>query len=90
MNADPIGKRADSFFRMVLGTVGDGVTVVDADHFLLYLVDASGCGWAAALRCVSVVNVLRAHSLPRADFRRPGEVSFALNNTFPFLEAALH
>jgi PAS domain S-box-containing protein len=56
---------------------------IDEDHFAMYLLDVSGHGWGAALLSVSVINVLRAHALPDTDFRKPHEVLFALNNTFP-------
>lgn len=56
---------------------------IDDDQFAIYLVDASGHGWAAALLSVSVINVLRSQSLPDTDFLKPSQVLFSLNNAFP-------
>ncbi len=56
---------------------------INEDYFAIYLIDVSGHGWGAALLSVSVVNVLRSHALPDTDFRKPHQVLFALNNTFP-------
>jgi serine phosphatase RsbU (regulator of sigma subunit) len=56
---------------------------IDDNHFAIYLVDASGHGWAAALLSVSVINVLRSQSLPDTDFKKPHQVLFSLNNAFP-------
>ena len=66
-----------------LGGDSFGYHWIDEDHFALYLIDVSGHGWAAALLSVSVINVLRSHALPKTDFRKPEQVLFALNNTFP-------
>jgi len=56
---------------------------IDDDHFAIYLLDVSGHGWGAALLSVSIINVLRSYALPDADFHKPHQVLFALNNTFP-------
>jgi serine phosphatase RsbU (regulator of sigma subunit) len=56
---------------------------IDDEHFAIYLVDASGHGWAAALLSVSVINVLRSQSLPDTNFNKPHQVLFSLNNAFP-------
>ena len=56
---------------------------INEDYFAIYLIDVSGHGWGAALLSVSVINVLRSHALPDTDFRKPHQVLFALNNTFP-------
>ncbi len=66
-----------------LGGDSFGYHWIDADHFALYVIDVSGHGWAAALLSVSVINVLRSHALPNTDFRKPGQVLFSLNDTFP-------
>jgi phosphoserine phosphatase RsbU/P len=66
-----------------LGGDSFGYHWIDEDHFALYLIDVSGHGWAAALLSVSVINMLRSHSLPKTDFRKPEQVLVALNNTFP-------
>ncbi|HND51603.1 MAG TPA: SpoIIE family protein phosphatase [Pirellulaceae bacterium] len=60
-----------------------GYHFLDADHLALYLLDVTGHGLASALLGVTVMNVLRAKSLPDADFRKPGEVLGALNKAFP-------
>ena len=52
------------------------------DHFVVYLLDVSGHGVGAALLGVSVLNVLRARSLPGTDFRDPGKVLEGLGGTF--------
>ena len=56
---------------------------IDANHFAVYLIDVSGHGWEAALLSVSIINVLRAQTLPDTDFCKPAQVLFNLNNTFP-------
>ncbi len=55
---------------------------LDEDHFAVYLLDVSGHGIGAALLSVSVMNVLRAQSLPRAVFHDPSSVLGALNVNF--------
>jgi sigma-B regulation protein RsbU (phosphoserine phosphatase) len=47
------------------------------------LIDVSGHGVGAALLSVSVMNVLRSHSLPDTDFKDPEQVLEALNLAFP-------
>ena len=54
----------------------------DDDHFVAYLVDASGHGVGSALLSTSVMDVLRTHALPDTDFRDPGAVLTALNAAF--------
>ena len=54
----------------------------DNDHFVAYLVDASGHGVGSALLATSVMDVLRTHALPDTDFRDPGAVLTALNGAF--------
>jgi sigma-B regulation protein RsbU (phosphoserine phosphatase) len=54
---------------------------IDADHFAIYLADASGHGLAAAFPTISLHNVLRSRSLG-VDLRRPAAVLEALNGTF--------
>jgi sigma-B regulation protein RsbU (phosphoserine phosphatase) len=60
-----------------------GYEWIDPDHFALYLLDVSGHGVGAALLSVSVVNTLRARSLPEADFCDPSMVLARLNDAFP-------
>ncbi|MFN9955231.1 MAG: PP2C family protein-serine/threonine phosphatase, partial [bacterium] len=42
-----------------------------------------GHGVGAALLSISVLNVIRAESLPGVNFSDPGEVLAGLNNAFP-------
>lgn len=53
------------------------------DRLAVYLVDVSGHGVGAALLSVSVMNVLRAQSLPGTDFGDPASVLTQLNRVFP-------
>jgi len=66
-----------------LGGDAFGYHWLDEDHFAIYLVDVSGHGVGAALLSVSVINVLRSHTLPETDFRNPQQVLHALNINFP-------
>ncbi len=53
------------------------------DRLAIYLADVSGHGVGAALLSVSVLNVLRAQSLPGTDFGDPAAVLTQLNRVFP-------
>lgn len=53
------------------------------DRLAIYLADVSGHGVGAALLSVSVLNVLRAQSLPGTDFANPAAVLKQLNRVFP-------
>ena len=55
---------------------------LDADRFVIYLLDVSGHGVGAALLSVSIYNVLRAQSLPGTDFADPSAVLNQLNRVF--------
>jgi len=66
-----------------LGGGSFGYHWLDDDHFAIYLVDVSGHGVGAALLSVSVINVLRSHTLPETDFHDPQQVLHALNINFP-------
>ena len=57
--------------------------MIDDDHLGIYIIDVSGHGVGAALLSVSVINVLRSHSLPKTDFKQPDQVLKALNLAFP-------
>ena len=65
-----------------LGGDAFGYHMVDNDHLAIYLIDISGHGVGAALLSVSVINVLRSHSLPKIDFKQPDQVLKALNLAF--------
>ena len=56
---------------------------LDPDYLVMYLLDVSGHGLGSALLSTSVLNVLRAQSLPDVSFYRPEKVLRALNETFP-------
>jgi sigma-B regulation protein RsbU (phosphoserine phosphatase) len=56
---------------------------LDAEHFVVYLLDVCGHGVGAALHSVSVFNLLRRRFLPDVDFTRPMQVLNALNKTLP-------
>jgi phosphoserine phosphatase RsbU/P len=55
---------------------------LNADQFVIYLLDVSGHGLGAALFSVSVQSVLRSQSLPQVCFDQPDQVLSALNNRF--------
>jgi len=55
---------------------------LNADQFVIYLLDVSGHGLGAALFSVSVQSVLRSQSLPQVCFDQPDQVLSALNSRF--------
>lgn len=55
---------------------------LDDDNLVVYLVDVAGHGVKSALLSVSVLNILRARSLPKADFYKPSSVLSGLNQVF--------
>lgn len=66
-----------------LGGDAFGYHWLDDEHFCIYLLDVCGHGVGAAVLSISVMNVLRAQSLPNTDFHHPDKVLAALNETFP-------
>lgn len=66
-----------------LGGDAFGYHWLDDKHFCIYLLDVCGHGVGAAVLSISVMNVLRAQSLPNTDFHHPDKVLAALNETFP-------
>ncbi len=56
---------------------------LDEDHLAIYLLDVCGHGVGAALLSVSVLNTIRARTLPGTDFHDPASVLAALNKAFP-------
>ena len=66
-----------------LGGDGFGYHWLNPETLALYLLDVSGHGVGSALLCISVLNVLRSHSLAGTDFTRPDAVLAALNRAFP-------
>ena len=83
----PLTGDVDADWRFIpstqLGGDAFGYHWLDDDHFAMYLLDVCGHGVGAALLSISVMNVLRAQSLPSADFLDPGAVLSALNTRFP-------
>ncbi|GEM_PF-3495720 len=67
-----------------LGGDAFGYQWIDEDHFAVYLLDVSGHGIGAALLSISLMNMIRAQTLPNTDFRDPSAVLSSLNRTFPF------
>ncbi|MBC1218666.1 SpoIIE family protein phosphatase [Nostoc sp. UCD121] len=55
---------------------------LDEDNLVIYLLDVSGHGLAAALPSISIHNLLRSQSLPQASLYNPSEVFQSLNNVF--------
>ncbi len=66
-----------------LGGDAFGYHWLDDTRFVMYLVDISGHGVAAALLAVSVTNVLASQGLAGADYSQPESVLRALNRAFP-------
>jgi sigma-B regulation protein RsbU (phosphoserine phosphatase) len=65
-----------------LGGDSFGYHWIDPEHFAFYLLDVCGHGVGSALLSVSALDVLRTHSLPNIDFRRPSEVLAGMNDAF--------
>ncbi|MFY8150125.1 MAG: PP2C family protein-serine/threonine phosphatase [Prochlorococcaceae cyanobacterium] len=55
---------------------------IDPDHLLLYLLDVSGHGLAAALPSISIHNLLRSSALPAATLLDPAALLGTLNGMF--------
>ena len=56
---------------------------LDADNFLIYLLDVCGHGVGAALLSITIANVIRSQALFEIDFRDPAHVLSSLNEMFP-------
>ncbi|MGB5959542.1 MAG: SpoIIE family protein phosphatase [Coleofasciculaceae cyanobacterium] len=67
---------------------GDGFDYywLDPEHLAIYLIDASGHGLRAALPTLSVLNLLRARTLPQINYYQPSDVLRGLNETFQMTE----
>lgn len=65
-----------------LGGDAFGYRFLDADTFVIYLIDVSGHGAGAAMHAVTVMNVLRQNALPDTDFSKPAQVVANLNAMF--------
>lgn len=55
---------------------------IDSDHFVFYLLDVCGHGVGAALLSVTIMNVLRTHTLANTNFLDPAKVLSSLNDSF--------
>lgn len=55
---------------------------LDPDYLVLYLLDVSGHGLAAALPSILVLNLIRSRSLPSINFYQPHDVLKGLNDAF--------
>lgn len=55
---------------------------LDPDYLVMYLLDVSGHGLAAALPSILVLNLIRSQSLPNINFYQPQEVLRGLNDAF--------
>ncbi len=66
-----------------LGGDSFGYHWLDDDHLGIYVLDVTGHGLGSALLSISVMNVMRAKSLPNTNFLVPGEVIGGLNEAFP-------
>lgn len=65
-----------------LGGDAFGYHWLDDRRLALYLLDVCGHGVGAALHSVSIVNALRSHHLPKADYYDPKSVLKELNAIF--------
>jgi sigma-B regulation protein RsbU (phosphoserine phosphatase) len=65
-----------------LGGDAFGYNWVDPGHFALYLLDVCGHGIGPSLMSIAVLHVLQSTSLRDVDFRDPGQVLGALNETY--------
>jgi serine phosphatase RsbU (regulator of sigma subunit) len=65
-----------------LGGDAFGYRVLNDRYHLIYLIDVSGHGAAAAMHSVSVLNVLRRGALPVTNFLNPANVMETLNLMF--------
>jgi len=65
-----------------LGGDAFGYYWLDANTFVLFMIDVSGHGVGAAMHSVAVVDVLRQRALPGVDWCDPGQVLAGLNDRF--------
>jgi serine phosphatase RsbU (regulator of sigma subunit)/anti-sigma regulatory factor (Ser/Thr protein kinase) len=69
--------------RSFLGGDLFGCHWLDEEHLLLYVLDACGHGFRAALFAVAVQNLLLSRVVPELDWRDPAMILSRLNNAFP-------
>jgi sigma-B regulation protein RsbU (phosphoserine phosphatase) len=65
-----------------LGGDAFGYHWIDANHFAMYLLDVCGHGVGPCLLSIAVLHLLQAGALRDVDFRDPGQVLAALNDTY--------
>jgi sigma-B regulation protein RsbU (phosphoserine phosphatase) len=82
----PVQARWEFEASSTLGGDLFGYHWLDADHFVMYLLDVCGHGVGASLLSSSVQSTLRRQTLPATDFTRPAQVLSALDHTFPMHE----
>ena len=82
---DPAMDAIDWRFAPAATMGGDalGYHRLDDANVALYVLDVTGHGLDSALLGVTVLNTIRGGTLRNADFTKPGEVLFALNEAFP-------
>jgi serine phosphatase RsbU (regulator of sigma subunit) len=71
-----------------LGGDAFGYGPLSDKQYLIYMVDVSGHGPAAAMHSVTIMNLLRQKALPRADMGQPDQVLAAINAMFPMEDHA--
>lgn len=67
----------------VLGGDALGYHEIEGGLLALYLLDVCGHGVGSAMHSASILNVLRARTLPDTDFHQPSRVLESLNAAFP-------
>ena len=65
-----------------LGGDAFGYHWIDAEHFAMYLLDVCGHGVGSCLLSIAVLHLLQAGALRDVDFRDPGQLLAALNDTY--------
>ena len=83
INEGPVRSNWEFIPSASLGGDAFGYHWLDKDNFAIYLLDVCGHGVGAALLSATIMNVLRSHALPQADFCEPDQVLSALNDSFP-------
>ena len=83
----PLKQPLDVDWRFIpsedIGGDGLGYHFIDPNRFAFYLLDVCGHGVAPALMSISLLSILKSHSLLGADFTDPASVLTALNRDFP-------
>lgn len=83
----PLQGDVEAMWRFIpsaqLGGDNFGYYWLDAEHFVLYLLDVCGHGVGAALLSITIANVIRSQALLETDFKDPSHVLSSLNEAFP-------